>query len=82
MKLRPMTTADDAAVLALNATAEGLVEPLGPARLVLMTSGPEISSAEAASAEIATALTKPVLRSACAPPQTTQIPVLPGRSRR
>lgn len=33
MKLRPMTTADDAAVLALNATAEGLVEPLGPARL-------------------------------------------------
>ena len=32
-------------------------------RLVLMTSGPEISSAEAASADIATALTKPVLMS-------------------
>lgn len=28
-----MTSADDAAVLALNATAEGLVEPLGPDRL-------------------------------------------------
>lgn len=33
MKLRPMTSADDAAVLALNAAAEGLVEPLGPDRL-------------------------------------------------
>jgi two-component system sensor histidine kinase/response regulator len=32
-------------------------------RLVLMTSGPEISRAEAASADIATALTKPVLMS-------------------
>jgi two-component system, sensor histidine kinase and response regulator len=32
-------------------------------RLVLMTSGPEITSAEAASADIATALTKPVLMS-------------------
>ena len=28
-----MTSADDAAVLALNAAAEGLVEPLGPDRL-------------------------------------------------
>ncbi|MET9314293.1 GNAT family N-acetyltransferase [Kribbella sp. NPDC003505] len=33
MKLRPMTAADVAAVLALNATAEGLVEPLGADRL-------------------------------------------------
>lgn len=33
MKLRPMTPADYAAVLALNATAEGLVEPLGANRL-------------------------------------------------
>ena len=33
MRLRPMTAADYAAVLALNATAEGLVEPLGPDRL-------------------------------------------------
>jgi predicted GNAT superfamily acetyltransferase len=33
VKLRPMTSADDAAVLALNAAAEGLVEPLGPDRL-------------------------------------------------
>ncbi len=33
MKLRPMTSADDAAVLALNTAAEGLVEPLGPDRL-------------------------------------------------
>ena len=33
MRLRPMTAADLAAVLALNATAEGLVEPLGPDRL-------------------------------------------------
>jgi two-component system sensor histidine kinase/response regulator len=32
-------------------------------RLVLMTSGPEISSAEAAAADLATALTKPVLMS-------------------
>ncbi len=33
MKLRPMTSADDAVVLALNAAAEGPVEPLGPTRL-------------------------------------------------
>ena len=33
VKLRPMTAADVAAVLALNATAEGLVEPLGADRL-------------------------------------------------
>jgi predicted GNAT superfamily acetyltransferase len=33
VKLRPMVSADDAAVLALNAAAEGLVEPLGPDRL-------------------------------------------------
>ena len=33
MKLRPMTSADDAAVLALNTAAEGLVEPLGPDRM-------------------------------------------------
>jgi len=33
VRLRPMTAADLAAVLALNATAEGLVEPLGPDRL-------------------------------------------------
>jgi predicted GNAT superfamily acetyltransferase len=33
VKLRPLTTADYAAVLALNATAEGLVEPLGADRL-------------------------------------------------
>ncbi|MEU4190335.1 GNAT family N-acetyltransferase [Kribbella sp. NPDC026611] len=33
MKLRPLTAADDAAVLALNATAEGQVEQLGPDRL-------------------------------------------------
>ncbi|MFF0339520.1 GNAT family N-acetyltransferase [Kribbella sp. NPDC004875] len=33
MQLRPMTAADIAAVLALNATAEGQVEPLGADRL-------------------------------------------------
>jgi predicted GNAT superfamily acetyltransferase len=33
VRLRPMTAADLAAVLALNATAEGLVQPLGPDRL-------------------------------------------------
>jgi len=33
VKLRPLTAADYAAVLALNATAEGLVEPLGADRL-------------------------------------------------
>ena len=33
MKLRPMTSADDAAVLALNAAAGGQVDPLGPDRL-------------------------------------------------
>lgn len=33
MRLRPMTSADDPVVLALNAAAEGLVEPLGPVRL-------------------------------------------------
>jgi predicted GNAT superfamily acetyltransferase len=33
VKLRPLTTADDAAVLALNATADGWVGPLSPGRL-------------------------------------------------
>jgi uncharacterized protein len=33
VKLRPMTATDAAAVVALNATAEGLVEPLGADRL-------------------------------------------------
>jgi uncharacterized protein len=33
VKLRPMTSADDAVVLALNAAAEGTVEPLRPVRL-------------------------------------------------
>jgi len=33
VKLRPMTAADLGAVLALNGTAEGLVEPLNPDRL-------------------------------------------------
>jgi signal transduction histidine kinase/DNA-binding response OmpR family regulator len=53
-------------------------------RLVLMTSGPEISRAEAASVDIATALTKPVLMSrlrstleqvvAAAPVRTAHVP--------
>jgi uncharacterized protein len=33
VKLRPLTAADFAAVLAMNAAADGLVEPLGPDRL-------------------------------------------------
>ena len=51
-------------------------------RLVLMTSGPEISSAEAASADIATALTKPVLMSRLRTTLEQVVAAAPVRARR